>query len=178
DAPHNLAATVDLPQGSAKGPLLRALVKGFPSSSVIEVGGVLAQARDLLGQVSLAILSAASVAVLAGIAVLLGAIAAARAARTYDNVVLRVLGASRRQLLGLQLAEYGLLAAVLAAVALALGSGLAWLIIVQLFDFDWLPDWPRVLAVLGAGLVLVIGFALAASLPLLRAKPAQALREL
>ncbi|MFM5885867.1 MAG: ABC transporter permease, partial [Novosphingobium sp.] len=47
DAPHNLAATVDLPQGSAKGPLLRALVKGFPSSSVIEVGGVLAQARDL-----------------------------------------------------------------------------------------------------------------------------------
>ncbi|MFC0588356.1 ABC transporter permease [Novosphingobium aquiterrae] len=178
DAPHNLAATVDLPQGSAKGPLLRALVKGFPSSSVIEVGGVLAQARDLLGQVSLAILSAASVAVLAGIAVLLGAIAAARAARTYDNVVLRVLGASRGQLLGLQLAEYGLLAAVLAGVALALGSGLAWLIIVELFDFDWLPNWPRVFAVLGAGLVLVIGFALAASLPLLRAKPAQALREL
>jgi putative ABC transport system permease protein len=178
DAPHNLAATVGLPKGSAKGPLLRALVKGFPSSSVIEVGGVLAQARDLLGQVSLAILAAASVAVLAGIAVLLGAIAAARAARTYDNVVLRVLGASRRQLLGLQLAEYGLLSLVLAGVALVLGSALGWLIIVEMFDFDWLPNWPRVLAVLGAGLALVIGFALAASLPLLRAKPAQALREL
>lgn len=178
DAPHNLAATVDLPAGSAKGPLLRAMVKAFPSSSVIEVGGVLAQARDLLGQVSLAILAAASVAVLAGIAVLLGAIAAARAARTYDNVVLRVLGASRRQLLGLQMAEYGILSLVLAGVALALGSALAWLIVVKMFDFDWLPSWPRVLAVLGAGLVLVIGFALPASLPLLKAKPAQALREL
>jgi putative ABC transport system permease protein len=42
--------------------------------------------------------------------VLLGAIAAARAARIYDTVILRVLGASTRQLLALQLAEFGLLA--------------------------------------------------------------------
>jgi putative ABC transport system permease protein len=49
---------------------------------------------------------------------------------------------------------------------------------VQLFEFAWLPDWPRVIAVLGAGLLLVLSFALAGSLPLLRAKPAQALREL
>jgi putative ABC transport system permease protein len=178
DAPHNLAATINLPKGTARGDLLRNLVRAFPASSVIEVGGVLTQARDLLRQVSLAILSAASVAVLAGIAVLLGAIAAARAARTYDNVILRVLGASRRQLLVLQLAEYALLAALLAGVALALGSGIAWLVVVKLFSFDWLPDWPTVLGVLGLGLALVIGFALAASLPLLRAKPAQALREL
>ena len=204
DAPHNLAAMVDLPRSPSpsgegygvepvdasattptptpplkgRGSLLRTLVKAFPSSSVIEVGGVLNQARDLLRQVSLAILSAASVAVLAGIAVLLGAIAAARASRIYDNVILRVLGASRGQLLVLQLAEYALLATVLAGVALALGMGTAWLVVVKLFEFDWLPDWPSVLATLGLGLALVIGFALAASLPLLRAKPAQALREL
>lgn len=178
DAPHNLAATVSLPGGTTAGGLLRDLVRGFPSSSVIEVGPLLTQARDILDQVSLAILAAASVAVLAGIAVLLGAIAAARAARLYDSVILRVLGASRRQLLGLQLAEFGLLATVLALVALALGGALAWLVIVQLFEFEWLPDWPRVLAVLGAGLALVLAFALGASLPLLRAKPARALRSL
>jgi putative ABC transport system permease protein len=139
---------------------------------------VLKDARDLLGQVSLAILAAASVAVLAGIAVLLGAIAAARASRLYDNVILRVLGASRKQLLLLQLIEYGLLAALLAGVALGLGTLLSWLVVVQLFEFDWLPDWPRILAVLGIGLALVLAFALGGSLPLLRAKPAQALRTL
>ncbi|WP_340587048.1 ABC transporter permease [Erythrobacter alti] len=178
DTPHNLAATIDLPEGTQSGGLLRELVRAFPSSSVIEVGPLLTEARTILDQVSLAILAAASVAVLAGIAVLLGAIAAARAARIYDTVILRVLGASRNQLLALQFAEFALLAALLAGVALALGSGVAWLIVTQLFEFDWLPDWTEVLAVLGGGLVLVLAFALGASLPLLRARPAQTLRSL
>ena len=178
DAPHNIAATIELPNGTATGPLLRRLVSDFPSSSVIEIGQVLAQARTILGQVGIATFAAASVAVLAGLAVLIGAIAAARTARTYDTVILRVLGASRRQVLTMQLIEYGLLALALAAVAFALGSALAWLVITQLFEFDWLPDWGAMLAVLGAGLAVVLGFALVGSLPLLRAKPAQALRAL
>ena len=178
DAPHNLAATIDLPDGAETGPLLRQLVSSFPSSSVIEIGQVLAEARVILGQVGTATFAAASVAVLAGLAVLIGAIAAARAVRTYDTVVLRVLGASRRQVLLMQLAEYGLLAIILAVVALALGTGLAWLVVVQLFEFAWLPNWAEILGVLGVGLLFVLAFALAGSLPLLRAKPAQALRAL
>jgi len=178
-APFKLAATVDLPTG-AKGNdgLLRALTKSFPTASVVEVGPLLRDARGLLTQLANAILAAASVAVLAGVAVLLGALAAARASRAYDNTILRVLGASQRQLLGLLLAEYGALALLLALVALALGSGLGWLVVVQLFSFDFLPDWGRVLMVLGAGLALVMAFALGGSLPVLRTRPAAALREL
>ncbi|MGB7409313.1 MAG: FtsX-like permease family protein [Pontixanthobacter sp.] len=178
DAPHNLTATIDLPQGAETGPLLRDMVREFPSSSVVEIGQVLTEARTILGQVGLATFAAASVAVLAGLAVLIGAIAAARAVRTYDTVVMRVLGASRRQVLMMQLAEYGALALILAGVALALGTGLAWVVITQLFEFDWLPDWWEILGVLGGGLAFVVIFALAGSLPLLRAKPAQALRAL
>ncbi len=178
DAPHNLAATIELAPGTPTGPLLRALVAAFPSTSVIEVGGVLQQARTILEQVGLATLAAASVAVLAGIAVLLGAIAAARSARTYDTVVLRVLGADRRQILAMQLIEYAALGLVLALVALGIGTLAAWLVVTRLFEFDWLPDWGEILGVLGLGLVVVLGFALAASLPLLRARPAQALRAL
>jgi putative ABC transport system permease protein len=178
DAPHNMAATIELADGGARGPLLKDLVGAFPASSVIETGPVLTQARDLLDQVGLATLAAASVAVFAGLAVLLGAIAAARAQRTYDTVILRVLGASRRQVLLLALAEYGALAAMLAVVALGLGLAAAWGVVTQLFDFEWLPDWRAVFGVLGAGLALVVAFALAGALPLLRARPAQALREL
>lgn len=178
DAPHNLAATIELSPGTPTAPLLQALVAALPSTSVIEVGGVLEQARTILEQVGIATLAAASVAVLAGLAVLLGAIAAARAARTYDTVVLRVLGADRRQILIMQLIEYVALAGALAFVALGIGSLAAWLVVTQLFEFDWLPDWGEVLAVLGLGIGVVLAFALGASLPLLRAKPAQALRAL
>ncbi|NVD43578.1 ABC transporter permease [Qipengyuania atrilutea] len=178
DAPHNFSATIELDEGSETAPLLRDLVQNFPSSSVIEIGQVLVQARTILSQVGLATLAAASVAVLAGLAVLLGAIAAARAARTYDTVVMRVLGADRRQIFAMQAIEYGILTGVLAFVALALGSVLAWLVVTQLFEFDWLPDWLEVLAVLGGGLAVVMAFALLGSLPLLRTKPAQALRAL
>jgi putative ABC transport system permease protein len=185
DVPHNLAASIELNETGSeaqiverRGEVLRAMVRAFPSSSVVDVSEVLVEARVLLEQVALATLAAAAVAVLAGLAVLMGAIAAARAARMYDTVVLRVLGASRRQILMMQLAEYGLIALALALVALAMGAGLGWVVITQLFEFDWIPDWPRVLAVLGLGLVMVLAFALGGSLPLLRAKPAQALREL
>ena len=178
DAPHNLAATIELSPGTPTGPLLRSLVAALPSTSVIEVGGILEQARTVLDQVGIATLAAASVAVLAGLAVLLGAIAAARAARTYDTVVLRVLGADRRQILTMQLIEYGVLTALLAIIALAIGTFAAWLVITRLFEFDWLPDWGAILAVLGLGIGVVLAFAIGASLPLLKAKPAQALRAL
>jgi putative ABC transport system permease protein len=178
NAPHTLSATIALEDKTAARPLLRGLVQGFPASSVIEVGQILVQARQLLEQVGLATLAAASVAVLAGLAVLLGAIAAARAARMYDTVILRVLGADRRQILLMQLIEYAVLVAVLAVVALILGSGIAWAMVTQVFEFDWLPHWPTVFAILGLGLITVLVFAVLGSLPLLAAKPAAALRDL
>ena len=93
-------------------------------------------------------------------------------------MILRVLGASRRQLLVLLVAEYGLLSALLAGVALVLGTGVAWGVIVWLFEFDWLPDWTRILGVLAAGVALVMVLAVAGSIGLLRTRPAQVLREL
>ena len=82
----------------------------------------------------------------------MGAIAAARASRNYDTR--RCCGCWARaggRSCWLQLAEYGLIAGVLALVALGLGSALAWVVITQLFEFDWLPDWGEVLGVLGPG---------------------------
>jgi putative ABC transport system permease protein len=182
DAPHNLAATIELPAAARNATVRRAilssLVRALPASSVIEVGPVLSQARTILGEVGAAVLAAASVAVLAGLAVLAGAIAAQRASRQYDTVILRVLGASGRQLLLLVLAEYGLLCAILGIFALGLGTAIAWGVVTQLFEFAWLPDWTMILGVLGLGLALVMALALGGSLAILRTRPARALREL
>jgi putative ABC transport system permease protein len=144
---------------------------------VIEVGGILVEARNILDQVSLAIAGRSGGDGAGGLAVLMGAIAAARAARIYDTVMLRVLGASRRQMLPAT-GRIWPAGGRPGGWRWCWAAGLAWLVITQLFEFDWLPDWSRILGVLGAGLVLVLGFAFAASLPVLRARPAQTLRTL
>jgi putative ABC transport system permease protein len=176
-APHSLTATIQLDAPRA-GAVTRTLLDAFPSASVIETGEVIGQVRTLLDQMATAILLAASVTILAGIAVLVGAIAASRQARSYDSVILKTLGATRRQILAAQALEYGLIAALLAAVALALGLGAAWWVIVRIFDFTWAPDWPIVLATLAGGAVLTLGIGLLGALPLISVRPAAALRDL
>ncbi len=176
-APHTAAATISL-NGSASGGLTRAILRDFPSVSVINVGELIGRAQDLLQQMATAILIAASVTVLAGIAVLVGALAASRQARTYDSVILKVLGATRRQILGAQALEFAILASLLGGVAAILGLASAWYVVVQVFEFTWAPDWAVVLLTLAAGSALTMIIGLLGALPLISVRPAQALRVL
>jgi putative ABC transport system permease protein len=176
-APHNMVATVTVNK-AAQRQLAKSIPPAFPSASLIEVGEVVNQVSVLLTQMAQAIAAAASIAILAGIAVLVGAIAAARQSRIYDSVILKLLGSTRRQILAAQAMEYGLLALVLGLLALALGMGAGWYVIVQIFDFTFAPD-PLILAITlvgGAGMTFVLG--IAGSLPILAARPAEALRTL
>lgn len=176
-APHSLTATISL-NGGQKDVVTRNLLVDFPSASVIETGDVLGQVRKLLDQMAAAIVAAASITILAGIAVLVGAISASRQTRSYDSIILKTLGATRWQILGTQALEYGLIAGILAAVSLLLGMAGAWFVIVQVFEFGWAPDWRIVLATLLGGAVLTLGIGLIGSLPLMALRPAQALRRM
>lgn len=176
-APHNLIATVAV-NAAAEAELARALPRAFPSASLIQVRDVIGQVTTLLTQMSQAIAAAASMAIFAGIAVLIGAIAASRERRVYDSVILKLLGATRAQILGAQGLEYAALSAILAVLALILGLGSAAYVVTQLFDFAFAPD-PVIVGLTligGAGLSFLIG--MAGSWPMLSAKPAQALRSL
>ena len=176
-APHSLTATIDM-EPKHEGQVSRALLGAFPSASIIAVSEVVGQVRTILDQMATAILLSASVTILAGIAVLVGAIAASRQARSYDSVILKTLGATRRQILAAQALEYALLALTLAALALALGGLAAWYVITGVFEFGWAPDWSIVAATLGLGALLTLGIGLLGSLPVLSVRPAQALRRL
>lgn len=176
-APHSLTSTIDI-DTAHEGAVSRGLLAAFPSASIIAVSEVIGQVRTVLDQMATAILLSASVAILAGIAVLIGAIAASRHARSYDSVILKTLGATRWQILAAQGLEYFLLAALLAVVAFALGIGAAYYVIVELFSFGWAPNWWIVLGTLGGGAVLTLAIGLLGSLPLLSVRPAQALRRM
>lgn len=177
DAPHTLASTIALASGD-EAELSRAVLAAFPSVSIIEVREIIGQVTTLLGQMAAAIIAAATVSIIAGIAVLIGAIAASNQVRSYDSVIMRTLGATRRQILLTQAIEYALLAAVLAIVALGLGLLAGWSVIVQIFEFTWTPDWTVVLGTLAAGTLLTLGIGLLSAIPLMSVRPAHALRQL
>jgi len=74
--------------------------------------------------------------------------------------------------------EYGILALVLGLLSLGLGMAAGWYVIVQIFDFSFSPD-PLILAITligGAGITFILG--IVGSLPILAARPAEALRSL
>ena len=67
---------------------------------------------------------------------------------------------------------------LLALVALLLGGGAAWYVVVQVFSFGWAPDWGVVLGVLAGGAAVTLGLGLIGSIPLMSVRPARALRQL
>jgi putative ABC transport system permease protein len=174
-APHGWMATVQVAPARETA-VARAVTATFPTASVIRVRDVIGQVQGLLEQLSAAIRAAASVTVAAGIAVLVGALAAGARARTYDAVLLKLLGATRGQVARATLAEYGLLALIVAGIALVLGSLAGWFVITQLFELPWLPDWPRVVITVAVGGIVTVVLGLAGNWRALSARPAAVLR--
>jgi putative ABC transport system permease protein len=176
-APHGWMATVQVPPAQ-EAAVSRAITRAFPTASVLRVKDAIAQAQTLLGQLSAAIRAAASVTVAAGIAVLVGAIAAGARARTYDAVLLKLLGATRGQVARATLAEYGAIAAIVAVLALVLGSAAGWFVITQVFSLAWTPDWGRVVLTVAVGALATVLLGLAGNWRALSARPASVLRQL
>lgn len=176
-APYTLAATVGDTTG-AEPAISRAVARGFPAVSMIRIKDVVTQVGDLMRQLGSAIAIAASVAVLAGIAVLMGAVAAARRSRSYDAVLLKLLGASRIQILAVQAIEYAALSLILSAVALGVGGLAGWYAVTRIFELAWAPNWAVVLGTVALGGFGTLLLGLIGTLPVLSARPAAALREL
>ncbi|MDM7945033.1 MAG: FtsX-like permease family protein [Oceanibaculum nanhaiense] len=128
--------------------LRAALADAFPESPTIEVAeviGFLAGVAARGGQVMTALAAASGFAALL---VLAGAVLAGQRRRAREAVLLKMLGATRRQLAAATLLEYGLIAVAAGLAALLLGNLAAWAAI-----GGWLDFWPA----LGSALVWLAG---------------------
>jgi putative ABC transport system permease protein len=170
-------ATISMPEAEER-PFARAVSRAFPTVSAIRVKEVVETVSAMLGQLSVAVRSAASVAILAGIAVLVGALAASRRARIYDSVILKLLGATRGRILAAQALEFSALAIIVSAIALVLGAASGWYVVVKVLELEWAPDWTIVVLTLAAGALVTLVLGLLGTLPALTARPAKALRTL
>ncbi|GAB4177607.1 MAG: ABC transporter permease [Thalassobaculales bacterium] len=175
-APHQVIATVRADSLAAEERVQQVVTDALPNVSAIRVRDALQAANDVLRAIGIAIRTTASVTLLAGTLVLIGAIVAGQRRRIFDAVVLKVLGATRRTVLGAYLMEYGLLAAVIAAIATAVGSAAAWAVLRFIMRTDFVFDPAAVVSTLLACSVLTVGLGLAGTWHALGQKAAPLLR--
>ena len=135
-APHTWLATVRVPPARELA-LQKAVTAAFPNVTTVRLKDALATVNALLSQIGTAVRSTAGVTLLAGALVLAGAVVAGHRRRIYDAVVLKVLGATRGDVLRAFLIEYGLLGLLTAVIACALGTAAAWAVLTFVMEIDW-----------------------------------------
>jgi putative ABC transport system permease protein len=159
-APQTHIATVKA-DADAEAALVRVITERFANVSAIRVRDALAAVLDVMGHVALAVRAAAAVALLSGVLVLGGALAAGHHRRIYDAVVLKVLGATRGYVLRAYLLEYGLLGIITAAISAVLGTLAAYLVVTEVLHLGFtFLGWPlAAVALPGVLVTLALGFA-------------------
>jgi putative ABC transport system permease protein len=154
----------------------RVLAKTYPDLTFIPIGDALNQAATILDQLSTAVDVVGGLAVLNGLLVLAGTMAAGRAQREADAVINKVLGATRGDVIRAFVLEYSILGAFSAVLASVLGVIGAWAISVDALQIDYNIDIGLIAMVIVFTVVLTIATGAATTWGALSTKPAQFLR--
>ncbi len=157
--------------------LERLLVERLPNVSAIRIRDALGAVESMLDGIARAARLTAGVTLLAGALTLAGAIAATQRRRIYDAVILKVLGARRREILRALLVEFGLIGIAVSVLAAMFGGIAAWILVTRYLkvDFAWLPSTLFTVVAASTGAVILIG--LAGTWRALGHKPAALLRQ-
>jgi putative ABC transport system permease protein len=125
-APQFYALVARAGNRAAAANLQRAVVERFPNVSVIDLSLILTTIDSILSKVSGAMRFIALFTIVTGVAVLASAVLSSRAQRLKESILLRTLGAPRRQILGVISAEYLLLGGTAGAAGTILGLAATW----------------------------------------------------
>jgi putative ABC transport system permease protein len=161
-----------------KQPMMDDLVRQFPNLSVIDIEAVLKQVRSTVEQVSRVVESVFYFSLLAGLLVLLAAVQASQDERMREAGVMRVLGASKKQLRLAQATEFaslGLLAGLVASIS---ASVIASLIASKVFSLPWSFNLPLILYGVLGGTTLALLAGLWATRKVTQVPPMETLRAL
>jgi putative ABC transport system permease protein len=175
-APQTLVALTRIDDPAVRGTFQRQLVERFANLTAIDLALVQEQVERLVDRVALAIRFMAAFSLAVGALVLVGAIAGTRLQRLREAVLLRTLGATRRQIVRIALAEYLALGLLSSLTAVVLAAGAGWALARWFFDGRfWLPLGPLV-ALVGSVVVLTVVVGLWTTREAVRRPPLEVLR--
>ena len=175
-APQFFVTLVRVEDPATRGLLQRRTAERYPNVSSLDLSSLQMLLDDILSRVALAVRFMAGFSLATGAVVLVGAIATTRFQRVREAVLLKTLGATRRQVLRVFFAEYAALGLLSAGTAVALSAAAGWVLSRFVFETSYALPYGALAALLGAIVLLTVGIGLGNSLDILRRTPLDVLR--
>lgn len=155
----------------------RAMVKAYPNVSTIDLTLVLDTVDAILSKISFVVRFMALFTVLTGLIVLVAAILTGRYQRIQESILLRTLGASRKDIQRILMIEYFLIGFLAGITGIVLAQGGAWALAKWVFKISYTPAvWPLVVTVVAVSATTIIT-GLIANRGVLKRPPLEILRQ-
>lgn len=177
NAPQFHVLMTRVPDNVVSARMQQSVVRQFPNVSIIDLGLILSVLDEILDKIGFVIRFMGGFSILTGFVVLIGSVMISKYQRIRESVLLRTMGASRRQILMITALEYfflGLIAAF-TGVLLALGGG--WALAVFSFEAPFSPNVFTLLFVMAVIVVLTVLVGLVNSRGIVSRPPLEILRK-
>lgn len=172
---HVLVTRVPTAEVSAR--FQQAVVRQFPNVSIIDLGLVLRVLTEVLDQIGFIIRFMAGFSMITGLIVLIASVLISKYQRMQETVLLRTLGASRRQILIITALEYFFLGALAAITGIILSLAGSKALATYTFDATFTPSWLAVLIIFACISLLTVIIGLFNSWSILNKAPLEILRK-
>ncbi len=174
-APQQRLATAQLPRGGEQR-IQDLIAAKYPNVTVLRIREILEKILQVMNRIGLGIRFLGGFTVLAGIAILAGAVSAGSARRGREVALLKTLGMTRRGVAATFAVEYALIGLVAGTIGAIGGTALAWAVLTRGFDISWQLDPASLAIALVASVLLTVIAGLAASARALERRPIEVLR--
>lgn len=153
------------------------VVQRFPNVSIIDLTLVLSIVDKLLDKVGFVIRFMAGFSIFTGLIVLIASVLISKYQRIQESVLLRTLGAGRRQIFYITALEYFFLGALAAATGIILSLGISWLLAKFVFETQFRVPWFILIIVFAVICLLTVVIGLMNSRAVVKRPPLEILRE-
>lgn len=176
EAPQFHVLLTRVPSNQVSAAFQQAVVQKFPNVSVIDLGLILSVIDELLDKIGFVIRFMAAFSIITGLVVLLASVLISKYQRMQESVLLRTMGASRKQILVITALEYFFLGALAAATGIVLATAGSWALARFSFETAFEPEFLPVFIVFIAVSALTVCIGLFNSRSILNNPPLEILR--
>lgn len=177
EAPQFQVLLTRVPSQQVSARFQEAIVKEYPNISIIDLGLVLRVLDDLMDKIAFVIRFMAGFSIFTGIIVLIASVLISKYQRLQESVLLRTLGASRKQIFVITALEYFFLGSLAALTGILLALAGSWALAYYTFGIPFNPPLLPALILFLLVCVLTVFTGLTNSRGLLTRSPLEVLRQ-